>query len=185
MDVNDHRSILSAKESIENWIEEESNGSRSLVAVVNNAGIADTVPMELESLAQMEQIIQTNIMGVIRVSSVFVPLLRRARGRLVVVGSANGSVSIPLMSTYSASKFAMEGWCDAVRLELEPSGIRVSLIQAGGVKTPIVQKIEAQAKISESEFSPDQQDLAKKYYSSFFRIFDKVIHDHGRRSVEP
>jgi NAD(P)-dependent dehydrogenase (short-subunit alcohol dehydrogenase family) len=81
-----------------------------------------------------------NLFGAVTVTQAFLPLLRPARGRLVFVGSISGRLATPFVAPYSASKFALRAVTDALRVELSPFGLSVSLIEPGSVKTPIWQK---------------------------------------------
>jgi NAD(P)-dependent dehydrogenase (short-subunit alcohol dehydrogenase family) len=74
----------------------------------------------------------------------FLPLLRQFKGRVVVVGSVNGSVGIPCMGAYCMSKFALEGLVDTLRVEVEPAGVAVSLVKPGRSSSVLISK----AKIS-------------------------------------
>ena len=71
------------------------------------------------------------MIGQIAVTQAFLPLLRRGRGRIVNMGSIAGRGTIPLLGPYSASKFALEALTDALRMELQPWGIQVSIIEPG------------------------------------------------------
>ena len=70
----------------------------------------------------------------------FLPMLPENRGRVVFVGSISGRLATPYVGPYSASKFALRALSDSMRVELAPTGISVSLIEPGSVKTPIWQK---------------------------------------------
>ncbi|MDB5072297.1 MAG: Retinol dehydrogenase, partial [Candidatus Eremiobacteraeota bacterium] len=78
--------------------------------------------------------------GAVATAQAFLPQLRLSRGRLVFVGSISGRLSVPFIAPYSASKFALRAIADALRTELRPAGIAVSLIEPASVKTPIWQK---------------------------------------------
>lgn len=107
-------------------------------AVVNNAGwalagaVEDTTPDEAR--AQME----TNFMGVWRVCRAVLPAMRAAgRGHIVNVGSIGGRVGLPFQAAYSASKFAVAGFTEALSGEVRPFGIHVALIEPGNYRTGI------------------------------------------------
>ena len=84
-------------------------------------------------------------MGQIAVTQAFLPLLRKARGRIVNMSSLNGRIAPPYMAPYAASKHALEALSDALRLELRAWGIRVSVIEPGATTTPIWDKSLAAA----------------------------------------
>jgi NAD(P)-dependent dehydrogenase (short-subunit alcohol dehydrogenase family) len=109
-----------------------------LDALVNNAGyyafgaLEETTPNELR--AQLE----TNVVGVHRVTRAVLPAMRaRGAGTVVILGSISGRVAIPMVGPYHASKWALEGMVEAWRLELIPFGVRVALIEPGPFKTAL------------------------------------------------
>ncbi len=111
-----------------------------LVGIVNNAGIAVAGPVEFVPLERWRTQLEINVLGVVSMVQAFTPLLRESRGRIVTVGSLGGRLAQPMAAPYCASKHALEAISDALRLELRPWGISVSLIQPGAVKTPIWDK---------------------------------------------
>jgi NAD(P)-dependent dehydrogenase (short-subunit alcohol dehydrogenase family) len=123
----------------------------SLVGVVSNAGIALGGPLETLPIDELRRQFEVNVFGALHVVQVFLPMLPEGRGRVVFVGSIAGRLATPYIGPYSASKFALRSISDSLRVELAPSGIAVSLIEPGSVKTPIWQKgRDNQAKLFES-----------------------------------
>jgi NAD(P)-dependent dehydrogenase (short-subunit alcohol dehydrogenase family) len=108
-----------------------------LAGLVNNAGIAVAGPLEFLPLEEIRKQFEINVYGPIAVAQTMLPLLRRANGRIVVVGSIAGRITAPFVGPYSASKAALASFMDALRQELAPSGIFVSLLEFAAVKTPI------------------------------------------------
>lgn len=135
LDVTDQESIARAAESVERRV-----GPSGLYGLVNNAGIAIGSPLELIPLAHLRRQLEVNVVGQIAVTQAVLPLLRRARGRIVNMGSIAGRGTIPMTGPYSASKHALEALTDALRLELYPWGIEVSIIEPGAIATPIWDK---------------------------------------------
>ena len=89
--------------------------------------------------------LETNVVGALAVSQRFLPLLRASGGRIVNVSSGIGNVAPPYLGAYAASQFAKEGLSDALRRELRPLGVSVSVIQPGAVDTPIWGKMRESA----------------------------------------
>jgi len=118
---------------------------RGLDGLVNNAGIVVAGPMELMPIDAFRNQLEVNVTGLLAVTQTFLPLLMLAKGRVVHMGSSSGRVSAPLMGAYAASKFALEGLSDAMRMELRGFGIPVSLIQPGAIATPIWEKSQEHA----------------------------------------
>jgi NAD(P)-dependent dehydrogenase (short-subunit alcohol dehydrogenase family) len=111
-----------------------------LFALINNAGVGATGAVELSDLDEVRHLLEVNTVGPLRMIQAFLPLLREARGRVINISSLNGAVSLPMVGAYSASKFALEALSDALRIELRPWGIPVSVIRPGQVRTPIFDK---------------------------------------------
>ena len=106
-----------------------------LQALVNNAGIAVTGPLEYLPLDELRRQLEVNTIGQLAVIQACLPALRRNRGRMVNVSSISGRVALPLFGPYAASKFAFEALSDALRRE--QSEVTVSLIEPGSIATPI------------------------------------------------
>jgi NAD(P)-dependent dehydrogenase (short-subunit alcohol dehydrogenase family) len=92
----------------------------SLDGVVNNAGIAVGGPVEGLALDEIRRQFEVNLIGQVAVTQAVLPRLRVSRGRVVFVSSLSGRVAAPMTGAYSASKFALEGLADTLRLELRP-----------------------------------------------------------------
>lgn len=127
LDVTDDDSIASARDEVDRVV-----GPAGLGGLVNNAAAGFGGPLEHVTRPDLEQLFGVNFHGVVLVTSAFLPLLRRAGGRIVNVGGGGaGCLAIPLMGVGCASKYAIEGMTDALRLELRKVGIKVSLIEPG------------------------------------------------------
>jgi NAD(P)-dependent dehydrogenase (short-subunit alcohol dehydrogenase family) len=110
---------------------------RPLDALVNNAGIAVTGPLEYLPLDELREQLEVNTVGQLAVTQACLPALRAARGRIVNVSSISGRVAFPTYGPYAASKFALEALSDSLRRELRGSGVDVVVVEPGGVVTPI------------------------------------------------
>jgi NAD(P)-dependent dehydrogenase (short-subunit alcohol dehydrogenase family) len=108
-----------------------------LYALINNAGIAVSAPLESVPLDALREQFEVNVFGTLAVTQAMIPLLRRSLGRLVMISSIAGRNAAAFIGPYAASKHALEALSDALRAELAPSGIEVSLIEPGAVRTPI------------------------------------------------
>jgi len=104
--------------------------------LINNAGFALMGPLEGASPDDLRRQIDTNLMGVIAMTQLVLPLMRKAgNGVIVNLSSVGGRATLPLFSTYHATKFAVEGMTEALQYELLGHGIRVKLIEPGGSMT--------------------------------------------------
>jgi len=129
LDVTDEASI---KKAVEDTL--ESFGR--IDAVVNNAGYGLIGAFETVSVEQIERQFDTNVFGLMDVCRAVLPHFRRQkRGVIVNVASISGRVGLPASSLYCATKFAVEGFSEALRFELAPFRIGVKLVEPGPIKT--------------------------------------------------
>jgi len=124
---------------------EEAVGDDGLHGLFNNAGVSVNGPVEYLSLDDLRWQLEVNVIGQVAVTQAFLPLLRKARGRIVTTGSVGGFVASPFLSAYSMSKYAMEAFSDALRIELKPQGIEVVLLEPAAIRTEIWDKGTAAA----------------------------------------
>jgi NAD(P)-dependent dehydrogenase (short-subunit alcohol dehydrogenase family) len=109
-----------------------------LDAVVNNAGISIMGAVEDTSIEEAKAQLETNFFGVLRVCRATLPILRRQGGGHVVnISSLAGIIGLPFSGLYSASKFALEGVSESLRMECRGFGIRVVLVEPGDFRTQI------------------------------------------------
>jgi len=135
VDVTDRQSISSAAHDVAGRL-----GGRGLDALFNNAGIGSTSPVEYTSLDQLREIFEINLFGQIATIQAFLPLIRAAKGRILNNGSVGDHVTPPFIGPLASSKAAFASMSAALRLELRPEGIAVSILEPGAVNTPAVEK---------------------------------------------
>ena len=140
LDVTDATSIARAGKLVE-----QACTDTGLWAVVNNAGISISAPLECVAMDVLRTQLETNVVGALAVAQRFLPLLRASGGRIVNVSSGIGNVAPPYLGAYAASQFAKEGLSDALRRELRTLGVSVSVIQPGAVSTPLWGKMRESA----------------------------------------
>jgi len=129
LDVTDEQSVTSA-------IREAERRFGSIDVILNNAGVGLGGPLEAISDSEWERHFQTNVFGVIRVTRAVLPLFRKQQhGTIINMSSVAGRFGLPFLSPYNAGKFAIEGLTESLRFELRPLGIKVKLIEPGGIKT--------------------------------------------------
>ncbi|XP_014380966.1 17-beta-hydroxysteroid dehydrogenase type 6-like isoform X2 [Alligator sinensis] len=119
-------------------------GDRGLWGLVNNAGIgAPTGPNEFLSKADFVKVLDVNLVGLIEVTLSLLPLVRRAQGRIVNVASVMGRLAV-FGGGYGPSKYGVEAFSDSLRRELRDFRVKVSIIEPGGFRTPIldVQRVQ-------------------------------------------
>jgi short-subunit dehydrogenase len=121
-----------------------------IAVAIANAGAGAAGRIEKLSFADYERNLQTNVMGVIRTVQAVLPHLESSCGRLVIMGSLNSYLALPLGSPYNMGKFAVRALAEGLSIELAPKNISVSLICPGPVKSEILQKNNAGVLISTS-----------------------------------
>lgn len=153
LDVTDRAAIESAVVAL------AGRGKDGLAGLVNNAGLTVPGPLEFLPLDEMRRQLDVNVVGQLAVTQAMLPLLRLGHGRVVTIGSLSGQVALPFYGAYAASKFALEALTDALRVELRPWRIRVSLVEPGIIRTPIWEKALAAADAWMGQASPEVQRL--------------------------
>jgi len=109
-----------------------------LDALINNAGITMWTEFEtLETLDVLDEVMQVNYLGVARLTHAALPHLRASKGRLVVISSVAGLIGVPTRTGYAASKHAVNGFFDSLRIELRGSGVSVTIVAPDFVRSKI------------------------------------------------
>jgi NAD(P)-dependent dehydrogenase (short-subunit alcohol dehydrogenase family) len=176
IDVTDGASVRAAADEVAAVL-----GDAGLSGVVNNAGIVVSGPLEFLPESEIRKQFEVNVIGQITVIQAFLPLLRKARGRIVNMSSISGRMAFPFLGPYSASKFALEAITDSLRLELLPWGITVSIIEPGAVKTPIWEKSRIAAGKTARNFPPEAHELYGRAVAAFRFETEKA----DKAGVEP
>jgi NAD(P)-dependent dehydrogenase (short-subunit alcohol dehydrogenase family) len=176
LDVTDPDQVAKAARRVGEAVQDS-----RLAGIVNNAGIAVAGPVEFVPLDQWRTQLEINVLGVVSMVQAFMPLLRDSQGRIVTVGSLGGRLAQPMAAPYCASKHALEAISDALRLELRPWGISVSLLEPGAVKTPIWDKgLRAGAELLRS--APAE---VRTLYGAAVDIATKMAVHENETGVEP
>jgi NAD(P)-dependent dehydrogenase (short-subunit alcohol dehydrogenase family) len=172
LDVTDTRSIEMAVRTVTTLV-----GEKGLFGLVNNAGVSSIGPLEFLPIVDLRKLLEVNVIGQLAVTQAFMPLLRRARGRIINIGSISGRLALPFGGAYSVSKFAVEALTDELRLELYPWGLHVAIIEPGGIATPLWEK-----SIVMAERLPEQ---AQDYYGPFFPMLRTLAARWGKQGTAP
>lgn len=129
LDLCDNASIVSACETV-------MEQSPHLDALINNAGYGSYGALEDVAWEDVQKQFQVNLFGLARLCQIFLPSMRATDGSTIInVSSVGGKIWMPVGGWYHATKHALEVYSDVLRLEVEPFGIRVVIIEPGGVKT--------------------------------------------------
>lgn len=137
VDVTDADAVAQAATTID-----EAVGDAGLYGLVNNAGILIPGPLEAVPLDDLRRQFEVNVVGLLCVTQAMLPMVRRAKGRIVNMGSISGKVAPPYLGPYSASKHALESMTDVLRIELRRWEIDVSIVEPDSVATPIWDKLQ-------------------------------------------
>src|SRR5271165_1477932 len=154
LDVTDADQIERARATVA-----ERSGGR-LAGLVNNAGVVFHGPVECLTLEALRRQLEVNVVGVVAVTQAFLPLVRAARGRVVVVGSISGCVAWPFNGIYAASKHAVRALVESLRMEQRGFGVRFSLIEPGAFATAIWGKFTPEKYLDLSGLEPH---VAERY----------------------
>lgn len=175
LDVTDEGTIDAAAQRIA-----EATGGR-LAGLVNNAGIAVPGPLEGVPLDAWRRQLEVNVIGQVAVTRALLPQLRAARGRIVFVSSIGGRSALPMLAPYNASKHAIEAIGDALRQEMRPLGVEVSIVEPGSVATPIWEKGRAGGDAVREQMSEEVERVYGKRVDRFQALADKT----GARGIPP
>lgn len=170
IDVTDQATIKSAFDTVNKDV-----GAAGLAGLVNNAGLALPGPLEFMPLIELRKILEVNLLGHFAVTQAFLPLIRKARGRIVYMSSISGRLADPLMGPYTISKFALEAMADTFRVELLPWGIKVSVIQPGSVKTPIWDKAINFTNQIACSLPPEGQKFYQPLINAVLKLGEKLL----------
>ncbi|HXV68698.1 MAG TPA: SDR family NAD(P)-dependent oxidoreductase [Nitrospira sp.] len=174
LDVTDQDSIHKSQVMVSERV-----GKDGLFGLINNAGIAVVGPLEAVPISELRRQLEVNLIGQVAVIQAFLPLIRQARGRIVNMGSIAGRAALPLMGPYAASKFALEAVTDALRLEVQQWGIRVSIVEPGAIATPIWEKSGKEARDLEAATTAELRTL----YGTVIAEVRKVVQQAAGRAI--
>jgi len=167
LDVTDEKSV---SEAVQNIIDTEGK----IDVLINCAAMLVLGSVEDISVSEFEQVIDTNLTGTVRMCKAVLPYMRQRKNGLIInFSSIMGLLAIPFQCAYSASKFAIEGFSEALSLETKDFGIKVVVIEPTDHKSGS-QKYRPHAKGAISENSP--------YRDAFLRVTEKIEYDESHGS---
>ncbi len=185
LDVTDGESVRSAGK----LLRDQTDGA-GLHGLVNNAGICVSAPLECVAIEDLRAELEVNLVGTVALTQELLPLLRMRTavvppaipaGRIVNISSGIGRVAAPFLGAYAASQFAKEGISDALRRELAPLAVSVSVVEPGAVMTPIWAKVAANARRA-LDVAPDEvADTYRHRFEEFVAINEKRARDSRTR----
>jgi len=174
-----HYLDLTDETSISDLVSHLGNKPGDLDAIVNNAGIGVYGSVEEVPMGEARRQFEVNLFGIARLTQLFLPAMRENRsGTIVNISSIGGRVYTPMGAWYHASKHALEGWSDCLRLEVAPFGIRVVIVEPGAIETEFAE-IAITPLLERSEGGP-YTDFARKMAAATRRAYlDKKASSPG------
>jgi NAD(P)-dependent dehydrogenase (short-subunit alcohol dehydrogenase family) len=145
-----------------------------LDAIVNNAGIVVSGPLESLSADDLREQFEVNVVGAVALTNAVLPRLRASRGRIVFVSSLSGIVSTPMTGAYNASKFAIEAIADAWRLELRQWGVKVVLVEPAMTDTDLWRNAPETLEAEAAAMSDEHRDLYGRHLAGMRRTIPKI-----------
>lgn len=176
IDVTEQPTINAAAEAVTAALDDA-----GLDGLVNNAGIGVGGPLEYLSTDEIRSQFEVNVVGQIAVTQAFLPLIRKAKGRIVNMGSIGGRFATPFLGPYNASKFAMEAMTDSLRQELHPWGIHVSIVEPGSIRTKIWDK--AHETVDHHRKTLPEEALMR--YGEELETVDKALTEFDEAGIPP
>jgi len=173
LDVTDQAQIAAAAEAVGGHV-----GAAGLAGLVNNAGIGGFSPLELTAVGDFRRLLDVNVTGQLAVTQAFLPMLRRAQGRIVMVGSIGARFTPPFTGPLAASKSALTTLAEALRQELAPWNIRVVVIEPASIRTDAVGKLRSDAAQLISQADPGPRALYEDSFQRMVTAFT-ALHDKG------
>ncbi|MCL5069484.1 MAG: SDR family oxidoreductase [Actinobacteria bacterium] len=144
--------------------------TKRIDALVNNAGYSEIGPLEKASIEETYCQFETCTFGPLRMAQLVLPTMRKqGRGRIINVSTIGGKVSIPFLGLYNASKFALESMSDVLRMESEPFGIKVIVVEPGAVES----NFNNIAALRAQRFNNDSESPYFPYYKGFNEFVNK------------
>lgn len=171
LDVTDQSDIDSAVK----FIEKEGRG---LDGLINNAGVGVFAPLIEMSEADIQFQMDVNLFGPYRVSKAFAPLIIKSKGRINTIGSISGASVGRFFGAYSMSKFAVEAFTDAMDLEMQKFGVKVSVVEPGNYNSKI-----AQSALKRMKKNADKN--VKSLYEEEFKGLSQYLTSDRSRYKEP
>ncbi|MEU6724854.1 SDR family NAD(P)-dependent oxidoreductase [Nonomuraea wenchangensis] len=178
VDVTDAESIAAAVARVE-----QATGAAGLAGLVNNAGIGAPWPMELVPLDEFRRHLEVNLTGQLAVTQAFLPLVKRARGRIINVGSEGGRITLPFLGPITSAKHGLVSVTDALRMELRPWGVHVSIVEPGATRSSAPAKLVENGRRAVAElFSPQGR---ADYGATIEHVIAKIAASNQRSGSAP
>ena len=162
-----HHVDLSDPASARSTLESAFRAAGPVDSVITCAAMGPVGPLETADLNVIRRTLDVNCVSHIAIFQAALPALRETKGRLLFISSMAGKTGMPFIGAYTASKFALEGAADVMRQEAAPQGVKVVLVEPGGIKTPMVDGQLAQVANSLGRLDADEERRYGYLYRGF------------------
>ena len=155
------------RKAVENAVQQVVAQEGRIDVLVNNAGMGIGGPVEFASEEEIREQMDANFMGLVHFVTAVLPFMRKqGSGKIVALSSIGGVMGLPFQGFYSASKFAIEGYCEALRLEIQQFGIQVVVVRPGDFSTGFT-----------ASRKKTVNDEALQVYTTYAESMGKIEHD--------
>ncbi|MGA9572468.1 MAG: SDR family NAD(P)-dependent oxidoreductase [Lysobacterales bacterium] len=151
-------------------------GGRGLYGIINNAGVYTGGPLLDVDLEEFKWLMDVNVYGVYRMNQAFAPMIIESKGRISTIGSISGTLSARFMGQYSMSKHAIEAYTDSLAAEIEPLGVKVSVIEPGNYHSEIGESAKARLLKSNEVYASKGSPFAEEFNAWLDRPWDRSIY---------
>lgn len=172
--VDSIRLDVTKPEEIAAAVQTVRSAGRGLHGLVNNAGVAVVGPLTQARMEDLDFVFDVNVFGPVRVTKAFAPLILESGGRITTISSIAGILSSPTFGVYSMSKHAVEAFGDSLAGELEPQGVRVSLVEPGSFRSEIGRSaavrmgLDPDSKLADRSAYPEPDAVAEAVMHALF-----------------
>jgi len=179
LDVTKPVQITTAVEVVQSSL-----GERKLWALVNNAGVACSSEIEWCPTEVYKRMMNVNALGVVHVTKSFLPLLKQSQGRVVIVSSLAGRVTVPGFTPYAMSKYAVVSFADGLRREIKKWNISVHVVEPTIYRTNI-SVLEPQLSRLRDYWNKCSDDVRSSYGEDYYEEFQKCLANHMNSAKPP
>jgi short-subunit dehydrogenase len=192
--VTSQRLDVADRDAVSTWADQVITDHGKVNLIINNAGVALGATIESVSYEDFEWLMNINFWGVVYGTKAFLPYLKQSgEGHVVNLSSVFGLISVPSQSAYNAAKFAVRGFTDTLRMELEIEGANVSVttVHPGGIKTNIARNARMDASVRDIAGDPERatRDFERAFITSpekaAQQILTAVRRDRRRALIGP
>ncbi|XP_056423835.1 retinol dehydrogenase 7-like [Hyla sarda] len=179
LDVTSDKEIEQVKQYVQDNLPE-----KGLWGLINNAGISMWGMVEWLTIDKFQRVLDVNLLGCIRTTMAFAPLIRKNKGRMVFLSSTNAYISF-MNSIYSLTKAALEKFCDSLRLEMKPFGVQVCIIEPGNYAPATnIQSQKSADKVWGSLTAEAKKVYSKEYIEEITKFVNEKLDEGSIKSYE-